>query len=1060
MSSTATASADFSRLFLASDAQMGKAWLLSTRIPLSKEALHHLALVSKIPSIAKARDAYGHFRTASQMNKVPGRYWKPEPDLTTSLEQASKLLNPQPVPTPMVRLSSLSADPIGGILLVTQQYAPDGTFTKPYITVVAAPALATLGPSDATNPPGFTFSDFWDDAVLEPFGIPADPALHCPFMAAAEGWSRKVKLPGITDLMEDSQPLFFPYGEMAASSVQVGTQLHYRAFFLPEVCGLPLGLVWPTQIGYADFLASVKSLKSDYTHFLTVLQTLQPSITSWLQAIALDPTPFILPSAPFLEVYDKGFPAVDTAGDYPDFIVDPQAFSPLQEMLHGYIWRLTCDAVLAVGTIHARKFLETFLDRGETALTADSYFGVKLPGRFCPNFAYHFKVANNWPTRPDPLTDLAKIHTVSLRAQDYDPVVIDLHIAQHPVLTLSTRDQLSTDAHRLQTPRFSAALPLQPGAGAPTAGAPPAQAPGAVSAAAPAPAPPAFGSSQPAASYPGGSYPNPYLLGTHHGDFLGQHQPPTIPLPPALYSPPAMTASGQQHTPASQPSRQLFAPFGSAANSSVTALAAVARHSDPTQATIITEQGRHEASPEFLHCCRLLVHNDVRVQLTDNVTGQILATHANLFPRQPTLHFRRDVLGPLFHKMSGYQPSVYNYVEALLSRNGIPVESTYAQSFFTAERLRAIYSVESWAMSPQIQNLASIPQQTFHVYSILQCLPHYQAHPTLLPAQGLDVLQAKSIAKMVHLLFAMIDMKPDFATSTFDTSVLGTRLSLWCQLPGLIPINSLWNTHPASATFYWFHSLRELLQIFHSWVKAQRFHITQGFNYARDSHGTVSLVLVDTLPSHIPGQSTHLMEALARYDMQFQQRWYTQAFTISDPLWAAVLPIDHFVRPSVPMPMPSSTVLPSASVPSHEPASKRVKLARSARPADFFCTGPLILPVEPLPGGKAAITTILHRLPRQGRFPMLPDANGTSSYICFKSCFPAPHDRCVTKTCIHHKTTPPAARLHIDLSVAHWKSKPEPYWTPLVEWLQLPGVKSHFRPSPELKALTPTTAWS
>jgi hypothetical protein len=549
-------------------------------------------------------------------------------------------------------------------------------------------------------------------------------------------------------------------------------------------------------------------------------------------------------------------------------------------------------------------------------------------------------------------------------------------------------------------------------------------------------------------------------LGPHHGGFLAQLQQPSIPHPPALYSPPALHNQMQPNTPATQASRQLFTPFGSAAASPATSLAAVARHSDPTQATIITEQGRHEASPEFLHCCRLLVHNDVRVQLTDNVTGQILATHANLFPRQPTLHFRRDVLGPLHHKMSGYQPSVYNYVEALLSRNGIPVESTYAQGFFTTERLRAIYSVESWAMSPQIQNLAAIPQQTFHVYSIIQCLPHYTAHPTLLPAKGLDVLQAKSIAKMVHLLFAMIDMKPDFATSTFDTSVLGTRLSLWCQLPGLIPINSLWNTHPASATFYWFHSLRELFQIFHSWVKAQRFHITQGFNYARDSQGTVSLVLVDTLPSHIPGQSTHLMEALARYDMQFQQRWYTQAFTISDPIWAAVLPRDHFVQQAAPMPTPSLTASNPAAVPSTEPASKRTKLAKSARTADFLCTGPLIIPVEPLPGGKAAITTILHRLPRQGRFPLLSDAHGTSSYICFKSCFPAPHDRCVTKTCIHQKTTPPVPRLHVDLSVDYWKSKPEIYWNPLVQWLQLPGVQSHFRPSAELKALTPTASWS
>jgi hypothetical protein len=210
---------------------------------------------------------------------------------------------------------------------------------------------------------------------------------------------------------------------------------------------------------------------------------------------------------------------------------------------------------------------------------------------------------------------------------------------------------------------------------------------------------------------------------------------------------------------------------------------------------------------------------------------------------------------------------------------------------------------------------------------------------------------------MVHLLFAMIDMKPNFMTSTFDKSVLGTCLNLWCQLPGLIPINSLWNVHPASATFYWFNSLRELFHIFHSWVKAQRFHATQGFNHARDSHSTVSLMLVETLPSNIPGQSTHLMEALARYDMQFQQRWYTQAFTILDPLWASAPPADHFVQAH---PVPS---LSNATAFPQQPASKRIKLGKTAMKADFICAGPLIPPVEPLPSGKAAITTILHHLP-------------------------------------------------------------------------------------------------
>jgi hypothetical protein len=81
--------------------------------------------------------------------------------------------------------------------------------------------------------------------------------------------------------MQDTQPLFLPSGELVAATVRLPMESHYRAFCLPEVCGLPLGLVWPTTIGFADYLASIQSLKSDYQHFVQVLEALQPALMSW-----------------------------------------------------------------------------------------------------------------------------------------------------------------------------------------------------------------------------------------------------------------------------------------------------------------------------------------------------------------------------------------------------------------------------------------------------------------------------------------------------------------------------------------------------------------------------------------------------------------------------------------------------------------------------------------------------------------------------------------------------------------------------------------------------------
>jgi hypothetical protein len=176
----------------------------------------------------------------------------------------------------------------------------------------------------------------------------------------------------------------------------------------------------------------------------------------------------------------------------------------------------------------------------------------------------------------------------------------------------------------------------------------------------------------------------------------------------------------------------------------------------------------HEASIEFLHCCCLLIHHDTRRQLTDPATGQpLLGHHAHLFPRQPTLHFRRDVLGPLHQNLKGYQPSFYNYVEALLSHGGISVDPTYAQGFFTAERFQAIYLAEAWAMSPGTQHLASLSTKTFNICSMLQCLPVFHSHPQLLPARSIEILQAKSINKMVRLLSAMIRHETRFRHEHF-----------------------------------------------------------------------------------------------------------------------------------------------------------------------------------------------------------------------------------------------------------------------------------------------------
>ncbi len=132
---------------------------------------------------------YGHFRMASQMNKVAGRCWKPEPELLAYLQQEPLRLNPLQPPTHLERLRTLYTNTVGGIILVMKQFSNDGLASDHIITMVAAPSLALLGAFLAADPPGIAIADYWDLAVLAPYALHIGDGLHCPLLATKEGFS-------------------------------------------------------------------------------------------------------------------------------------------------------------------------------------------------------------------------------------------------------------------------------------------------------------------------------------------------------------------------------------------------------------------------------------------------------------------------------------------------------------------------------------------------------------------------------------------------------------------------------------------------------------------------------------------------------------------------------------------------------------------------------------------------------------------------------------------------------------------------------------------------------
>jgi hypothetical protein len=94
---------------------------------------------------------------ASQMHKVSGMYWMPDQELAAFLQQEPIHLNCQPMQGTYSHLVSLQNELVGGLLLVTQKYSTDGSFSETSITIITAPSLATLGQFSIADPPGIAF---------------------------------------------------------------------------------------------------------------------------------------------------------------------------------------------------------------------------------------------------------------------------------------------------------------------------------------------------------------------------------------------------------------------------------------------------------------------------------------------------------------------------------------------------------------------------------------------------------------------------------------------------------------------------------------------------------------------------------------------------------------------------------------------------------------------------------------------------------------------------------------------------------------------------------------
>jgi hypothetical protein len=124
-----------------------------------------------------------------------------------------------------------------------------------------------------------------------------------------------------------------------------------QAFLLPEVCNLPFGFYWSTGTGYDDFAASICAALGckSALPFMTVLQALKQQLGPWFPAVKASPDTFQILVCHFLPFYDDHFFNIDS-GKWLT-ATDPDAFSPMIDMLNGFVWQLWCAHQSTTATV-------------------------------------------------------------------------------------------------------------------------------------------------------------------------------------------------------------------------------------------------------------------------------------------------------------------------------------------------------------------------------------------------------------------------------------------------------------------------------------------------------------------------------------------------------------------------------------------------------------------------------------------------------------------------------------------------------------------------------------
>jgi hypothetical protein len=151
------------------------------------------------------------------------------------------------------------------------------------------------------------------------------------------------------------------------------------------------------------------------------------------------------------------------------------------------------------------------------------------------------------------------------------------------------------------------------------------------------------------------------------------------------------------------------------------------------------------------------------------------------------------------------------------------------------------------------------------------------------------------MGNLIYYCFAALDIKDNFKTYPFESSLLGSRLFTRLRLLDAPAVLFLWEICPRHASYQWMLSCWSLLHIFQRWLAAIKWQQARGFVTFQDSSTLQYRVIADgRTSSNMSHHQSMILTALTAYASTFTQLWADPVLVHNNLIWTSPSPAHLF----------------------------------------------------------------------------------------------------------------------------------------------------------------------